>query len=298
MTKLINKLCILQLIIVSLFVGSVKSWGQDGHMIVAQIAYTQLNTAAQDWLKDQIHIYSDYYPNTSDYLSVAVWADMIRSANINTFTGWHFIDTPYSPDKVPTTEAVPSNIVWALNETYATMMTKNDLWGRGFFIRMLIHLVGDLHQPFHNVALFSKQFPQGDRGGNQFIVTYKNRKTNLHSFWDSICGTGVSSYTFPLSSVEKNQIAAKAQQLILKYGPFNDNRIDFMAWSLESYYLAIQYGYTDLEVGSTLTNNYIQNGIRIAEQQIVKAGYRLALILKKISNLSASSDKNMYLKFI
>lgn len=41
----------------------------------------------------------------------------------------------------------------------------------------LIHLVGDVHQPFHAVS--------EERGGNQIAVTYFGRPTNLHAVWDS-----------------------------------------------------------------------------------------------------------------
>lgn len=39
---------------------------------------------------------------------------------------------------------------------------------------MLMHIIGDLHQPLHNAALVSKEHPKGDRGGNEFNVKLKN----------------------------------------------------------------------------------------------------------------------------
>lgn len=51
--------------------------------------------------------------------------------------------------------------------------------------RYLIHLVGDIHQPLHSVAMFSNEFPEGDQGGNKITVKAPNGTSyNFHSFWD------------------------------------------------------------------------------------------------------------------
>lgn len=51
-------------------------------------------------------------------------------------------------------------------------------------LRLLIHMVGDMHQPMHAATLFDERFPQGDKGGNSFTVYNGKTKTNLHSVWD------------------------------------------------------------------------------------------------------------------
>jgi hypothetical protein len=51
----------------------------------------------------------------------------------------------------------------------------------------VLHLTGDLHQPLHNVALFSKPyFPSGDRGGNSIDVVWEEGTRNLHAVWDGL----------------------------------------------------------------------------------------------------------------
>jgi hypothetical protein len=44
----------------------------------------------------------------------------------------------------------------------------------------------------HSVALFSKQFPKGDLGGNSFAVKRGDTPTNLHTYWDNAFGNGTS----------------------------------------------------------------------------------------------------------
>ncbi len=56
---------------------------------------------------------------------------------------------------------------------------------RSFTLRMLIHYVGDVHQPEHSTALVNSEFPNGDRGGNSEKIPSKDGVNNLHFVWDS-----------------------------------------------------------------------------------------------------------------
>lgn len=40
------------------------------------------------------------------------------------------------------------------------------------FMRYILHVIGDMHQPLHNVAMFNTSFPSpfGDFGGNTEII--------------------------------------------------------------------------------------------------------------------------------
>jgi len=52
---------------------------------------------------------------------------------------------------------------------------------------MIIHYIGDLHQPLHAVALVNSTYPSGDMGGNkEYLPTNACGATNLHSAWDSV----------------------------------------------------------------------------------------------------------------
>lgn len=57
---------------------------------------------------------------------------------------------------------------------------------RALFSRYVVHLVGDIHQPLHSVALFNQTYPKGDLGGNSHKVILTNGSTsNFHSYWDA-----------------------------------------------------------------------------------------------------------------
>jgi len=57
---------------------------------------------------------------------------------------------------------------------------------RALFARYLIHMVGDIHQPLHSVALYNHTYTKGDAGGNLLKLTILNKTVqNFHSFWDA-----------------------------------------------------------------------------------------------------------------
>jgi hypothetical protein len=53
----------------------------------------------------------------------------------------------------------------------------------------LLHLAGDIHQPLHCAAFFSRsEYPKGDQGGNEWWVKDGDRPTRLHTYWDDLPG--------------------------------------------------------------------------------------------------------------
>ena len=75
------------------------------------------------------------------------------------------------------------------NATNDTVTGVKRALGDSFNLRMLIHFTGDIHQPLHTTSRFSKDFPNGDLGGNKFHLTPRANSTdpitNLHALWDS-----------------------------------------------------------------------------------------------------------------
>ena len=284
-------------ILFSLFVFliSVKAWDQQPHMIFAQIAYSQIPLSQLEKIQTQINYFRDFFPNYSDPLSAAVWADEIRSYNINFFTTWHYIDTPYFNDTKNNQvnsnifrhdvnsnifrHDVNSNVVWAMKEIYDTYSSGTDDWGYGFSIRYLLHLVGDIHQPMHNIELYSKLIPKGDHGGNKYKIIVENKSTNLHSFWDSCGGLYTKKFNFPLSSDEITIIKNNATTLMKIYANTTFvSTLNPKVWSLEGYRIAKNYAY-NTSYDKPVSNRYISQTRKICSQRIFVAGMRLANLL-------------------
>lgn len=53
-------------------------------------------------------------------------------------------------------------------------------------MRLLIHYVGDIHQPLHATSRVDHEYISGDRGGNSFPLQAKDSVNELHALWDSV----------------------------------------------------------------------------------------------------------------
>lgn len=73
-------------------------------------------------------------------------------------------------------------------------------------MRNLIHFVGDVHQPLHSADRYTRQYPSGDRGGNDFPIEYDDDIKELHALWDSVLGYMEESLVRPLSEADRQQV--------------------------------------------------------------------------------------------
>src|ERR1041384_2115973 len=87
---------------------------------------------------------------------------------------WHYIDFPFKPEGEPPSIQVVQppreNIVTAIVENERIMLSGSESARRGIALSWLFHLIGDIHQPLHAAQLFSREYPDGDRGGIEVCV--------------------------------------------------------------------------------------------------------------------------------
>jgi S1/P1 Nuclease len=57
---------------------------------------------------------------------------------------------------------------------------------RSFALRLVIHYVGDIHQPLHTTSQIDSEHKSGDEGGNFEKLPDICGASNLHSVWDSV----------------------------------------------------------------------------------------------------------------
>jgi hypothetical protein len=150
--------------------GPVLGWGPEGHRIVAMIAAAHLSPAAQSGVRGLLQ---------SDMAEVANWADDVKG---RTNSGdWHFIDLAASDRKSQIAARCPRGdcITVKLRAIAANLKA-----GRSFEqfstaeeLKLVIHLMGDLHQPLHCAT-------NADAGGN-CLRTSGFESTELHAAWDT-----------------------------------------------------------------------------------------------------------------
>lgn len=64
-----------------------------------------------------------------------------------------------------------SSLKQTSKQEYSGVPVEFDL-AQSFNLRLLVHYIGDIHQPLHTVSRYdSKDFAEGDRGGNLFEVS-------------------------------------------------------------------------------------------------------------------------------
>lgn len=162
----------------------------------------------------------------------------------------------------------------------------------------LMHLMGDIHQPLHVINYIDDQIPSlqtGDDGGNKLAIrtNHTSGPRKLHAYWDDILGThpqwnkveqaaemlthdpSLSAARLPQFERHKltHEFAEESYQ-IARSVIYQNGQLHFALWSrVESHELAA----TDVPV---LTQQSVDQAQRVAHQQILLAGERLAQRLK------------------
>ena len=261
------------------------AWSPIGHQIVAQIAYNQLSPHAREHVLKMVELWNQHDADAQSFDRSAAWADLIKGSKVRAFNSWHYIDHSYvvKGSHLPKLGRVKGHhAVWAINQCLAVLHApKGDPMLKAFFLRMLLHTVGDLHQPLHCISRYSVDTPEGDLGGNRFPINVRG-KHNLHAYWDS--GLGL----FPKSlakHIDSEWVMKTATAIIQHYPPaFFGDKLEsgnIMKWSWESYKIARQFAYT-AKWNKKPSQAYQQRGQAIVQQQLALAGYRLAHLLEDL----------------
>jgi hypothetical protein len=259
------------------------AWNALGHMLVADIAYQNLQPTIRLKVDKIVADLSKEYPYITEFSQIAPWPDSLRAQRIEIFTHWHYIDSALSKDGTPVKDlADTDNIVWAIDHIKPIVNNaKANPAERARFLAFLVHFVGDVHQPLHTVGLISSKHPDGDRGGNLYMIKYTQGKLTsmpLHKLWDG----GFGEFTNDLSKTHvttlSREISAQYPESFFGLKPSQSVTAD---WAKEGMVLAQDFVYSTPENESP-SDTYLTKGQQISKQQIALAGYRLANLLNQL----------------
>ena len=171
---------------------SASAWNIPGHMLSAAIAYQVLQQEnpqsiekakavleKHPWHANQWQARLRDVPVADHslvlFMQAARWADDIRNNDKQHHpASWHYINWPFKPEGQPASvqarEPEPANILTALAENEDVVKKDSDPERKAIALAWLFHLVGDIHQPLHSAQLFTVDYTQGDRGGNEICV--------------------------------------------------------------------------------------------------------------------------------
>jgi hypothetical protein len=260
-----NQLLKRLLFIAAVFYLPIQSmaWGTQGHRICGQIASSYLTPNARKAIQQILG-------NESIALA-SNWADFIKSdPAYNYLSSWHYIDfdkTYTYPEMVQYLKQDTITDAYTKLNFLISELKKKDLskTNKLLYLHMLIHIVEDVHQPMH-VAHAS------DKGGNDFKVKWFSNDTNLHSVWDSqLIDFQQLSYTEYVVAINHSTSAQRAEW----------QKAPISQWLFESNQIAEKL-YTEIKPGETLNYKYNFNHIDTLNQQLLKAGVRLAGILNEL----------------
>jgi hypothetical protein len=247
------------------------AWGGDGHQIVALIAEERLTPEARRAVADLL--------GPGNHISdaeVANWADQVRRERRDTGP-WHYVDIPleckaYDPGR---DGKGGNNVVDRLVAFEAVLAdARAPKEARAEALRFVVHLVGDLHQPLHCADR------NGDKGGNGRLVFFpgRGRAVNLHQTWDSLVllrhrGTArVLDY-----AVKLNAAVSTAQAEQWQAGAPE-------AWANEAHEVAAKVVYAGVPADGPpprLDAVYLAKAAQVTDEQLQKAGVRLAAVLNR-----------------
>ncbi len=261
----------------ALFMNSPSfSWTSLGHRLVAQIAYDNLTTDTKKRCNFYNHALDKFF-KPQNLVNSAAWLDSLRSTSDSTLQKKHYINLPFSFDGSKLIPYNKINAISAIEEAEADLQSSSDKFSKGFSLRILIHVVADLHQPLHAASQMSRIYPNGDKGGNLLRLAKNPLASNLHQYWDK--GGGFLTK----KKLGNTYLKRKAQKIQSKLPcHLASMNLNPRVWADESHTIAVKQAY-QLKNGQKPDKNYQHQVKQITEQRLALAGCRLAAILNKIS---------------
>ncbi len=233
-------------------------WGLTGHRVIGSIAEDHLSRKAEkkinQILKDE---------------SIAMagnFMDDIRSDPAYRFLDpWHYCTIPDGLTYEEAGTPEQGDIIMAINKLTEELKTKNFTLGdESFTLKLLIHLIGDIHQPLHVGN-------GNDRGGNEIRVEYFWDDSNLHRVWDSgiidLQQLSFTEYTKWINHATEKEVS-------------DWQHSDVKDWAME----AVSFRPQVYQIPESKKINYRYNyeNIDLVNQRLLQAGIRLAGVLNEI----------------
>lgn len=234
-------------------------WSATGHRVVGKIANQYLTSKTKRNIKKIL--------NNKSLDFVSTFADDIKSdKRYNEFYTWHYINMPLDQNYEDSDKSSSGDLVSGIN--YCIKVIKDDHSSnddKAFYLKLLIHFIGDLHQPMH-VGLVE------DKGGNDFKLQWFYKDSNLHSVWDREM---IDGYRMSYSEIADNaNILNKNQIKAIQEGTLVD-------WVNDTHKLTRKV-YANVKPNDNLRYSYSYDNFETVRSQLQKGGIRLAKVLNDL----------------
>tara|TARA_R110000787_G_scaffold274287_3_gene382190 strand:+ start:5503 stop:6282 length:780 start_codon:yes stop_codon:yes gene_type:complete len=238
---------------------SSDDWGKTGHRATGEIAEKYLSRKAKKEINKILDGHSIAY--------VSNFGDEIKSnKNYREFSPWHYVNFPFDSTYEAHPKSEKGDLIVGINACVEVLKSStSSKEDKAFHLKMLIHFIGDLHQPLH-VGMGE------DRGGNDLQVRWFNDGTNIHAVWDSKM---IDSYGMTYTEIAANEKNLSKDEIKAIQ---NGTVIDWMYDSRE----LCKDVYSNIEPGEKLRYRYSYDYMNTVLLQLQKGGIRLATILNDI----------------
>ena len=237
------------------------AWGAKGHDIVARVAEENLSKRTLRTVEQVLGGHSMVY--------VANWMDNASHTEEYAYTKtWHYVNVdPNEGSYHNSAKEAKGDVVVAIDSIVANLksgeLAPEEERAQ---LMMLIHLVGDMHCPMHAGH-------KSDRGGNGTKVKYFNSQKKLHSVWDSNIIESAHRWSHSEWQEQIDRVGRKQKRAMAQGRPVD--------WIEECVTLAADV-YARSTTGENLSYDYVAYYAPVIEEQLLKAGVRLATLLEEI----------------
>jgi hypothetical protein len=234
-------------------------WGKNGHRATGEIAEKHLTRKAKRSI--------DKILKGQSLAFVATYADEIKSdKKYNKYYSWHYINMDLDQTYEEAEKNPKGDLVTGINTCIEILNDKNSSDDeKNFHLKMLVHFMGDLHQPMH---IGRKE----DKGGNSIQVEWFGKGSNLHRVWDTnMIDDWEMSY---IELADNADDLSKTQIETIEKGTLID-------WVNEVHIVTNEV-YNSVEKGENLRYKYSYNHFGTVRTQLQKGGIRLAKVLNDI----------------
>jgi len=234
-------------------------WGATGHRTTGKIAEKHLSNKAKRKI--------DKLLKGESLAFVSTFGDEIKSdKKYNKFYSWHYVNMDLDEKYADSEKNPAGDMVTGIYKCIEVLKDENSTEeDKVFYLKILVHLVGDLHQPLHVGQ-------REDKGGNTIQVQWFGNGTNLHSVWDSKI---IEEYNMSYIELAENaKDLSKNEIKAIEKGTVVD-------WVDEVHEVTKEV-YKSAKIGENLKYRYSYDHLETVRTQLQKGGIRLAKILNDI----------------
>jgi hypothetical protein len=253
------------------------AWGREGHRLTALVAESYLTPETRAKVDELLRADSKSRETLAD---IAPWADEYRQSHPET-AGWHYVDIPAAQarydrlrdcpasatdPKSPWRDCITDRILYFEGRLGDETLSLQE---RAIALKFLVHLMGDIHQPFHALG--------DERGGNSIAVSFlgssqcDTNRCNLHGVWDD-------------SMIQERRLSeAKYTATLLQ--EIQDNHWERLAGGEPTAWANISHKYAvDALVanGTVVPRKYYEEEVKVVDAELALGGMRLARALNRI----------------